>query len=157
MGKGVADLVVSAVTPLVDHGAAVSVAAARAAPALTIIKAHPRLFAELSRYPAGHAPPALQAQAVTAVGPRGLLTVKAAAPDLAILQKYGAIVSEASARNPGQWQNWWWICLAGQVVFVPFIFVMTGRWKPRQAARDLAEHEESVARELASLQAEARK
>jgi MFS family permease len=149
-------LVVSAVTPLVDHGAAVSAAATRAAPALTIIKAHPRLFAELARYPAGHAPPALQAQAVAAVGPHGLLTVKAAGPDLAILQKYGTIVSEASASNPGQWEQWWWICLAGQVVFVPFIFVMTGRWRPRKAARDLAEHEENVTRELASLEAAAR-
>jgi hypothetical protein len=41
--------------------------------------------------------------------------------------------------------------LAGQIVFMPFIFVMTGRWRPRQAARDLAEHDKLVTRELASL------
>lgn len=149
-------LVVSTVTPLVEHGAAVTAAATRAAPALSIIDAHPRLFAELARYPAGHVPPRLQAQAVAAVGPHGLLMVKAASPDLAILRTYGTIVREASASNPGQWQNWWWVCLAGQVVFVPFIFLMTGRWRSRQAARDLAEHEEGVRRELASLPAAAR-
>ena len=148
-------LVVSSETPLVEHGAAVSAAATQAAPALSIIRAHPRLFAELARYPAGHAPPALQAQAVAEVGPHGLLTVKAADPDLAILRQYGAVVRQASVTNPGQWQNWWWICLAGQIVFVPFIFVMTGRWRPRQAARDLAEHDQLVTRELASLRAEA--
>jgi len=38
---------------------------------------------------------------------------------------------------------------------VPFIFVMTGRWRPRRAAQDLAEHDRLVTRELASLQAEA--
>jgi hypothetical protein len=147
-------LVVSSVTPLVEHGPTVNAAATQAAPALNIIGAHPRLFAELARYPAGHAPPALQAQAVAEVGLHGLRTVKAAGPDLAILRKYGAVVREASATNPGQWQNWWWICLAGQIVFVPFIFVMTGRWRPRQAAQDLAEHDKLVTRELASLQAE---
>ncbi|HYB88083.1 MAG TPA: MFS transporter [Streptosporangiaceae bacterium] len=150
-------LVVSSVTPLVEHGPAVSAAATRAAPALHIIGAHPRLFAELARYPAGHAPPALQAQAIAEVGPRGLLTVKAAGPDVAVLRKYGTVVREASATNPGQWQNWWWICLAGQIVFVPFIFVMTGRWRPRRAAQDLAEHDKLVTRELAALQAEARR
>jgi hypothetical protein len=144
------------VTPLVEHGATVNAAATRAAPALDIIGAHPRLFVELARYPAGHVPPALQAQAVAEVGPHGLLTVKAAGPDLAILRKYGTNVREASAANPGQWQNWWWICLAGQIVFVPFIFVMTGRWRPRQAAQDLSEHDKLVTRELASLRAGAR-
>jgi len=149
-------VVVSSVTPLVEHGATVNAAAVRAAPALNIIEAHPRLFAELARYPAGHAPPALQAQAIAAVGPPGLLTVKAAGPALATLRKYGAVVREASATNPGQWQNWWRICLAGQIIFVPFIFVMTGRWRPQQAARDLAVHEKLVMKELARLQAEAR-
>jgi MFS transporter, ACS family, D-galactonate transporter len=42
-------------------------------------------------------------------------------------------------------------------VFVPFIFVMTGRWRPQQAAEDLAVHEKLVMKELASLQAETRK
>lgn len=148
-------LVVSSVTPLVDHGAAVRTAAVQAAPALKIIDTHPRLFAELSRYPAGHAPAALQAQAVAEVGVSGLQTVQRGSPALTVLQKYGASVRNASLKNPGEWQTWWWICLTGQIVFVPFIFVMAGRWRPRQAAQDLAEHDQLVARELASMRAPA--
>jgi MFS family permease len=148
-------LVVSSITPLVDHGAAVQTAVVQASPALKIISTHPGLFAQLSRYPTGQAPPALQAQAVAEVGVRGLRTVRQASPALAVLQKYGSSVRSASIESPGEWQTWWWICLAGQIVFVPFIFLMNGRWRPRQAARDLAEHNELVARELADIQAAA--
>jgi hypothetical protein len=147
-------LVVSTVTPLVDHGAAVQAATTRAAPALKIIDAHPGLFTRLSRYPPGHAPAALQARAVTEVGVPAQRTVQRAGPALSELRRYGPSVRSASARNPAEWQTWWWVCLGGQVVFVPFIFfVMAGRWRPRRAARDLAEHNEQVARHLASMRA----
>jgi MFS family permease len=148
-------LVVSSVTPLVDHGAAVQAATIQAAPALKIIDTHPGLFARLSRYPPGHVPVVLQAQAVAQVGVTGLRTVQRAGPALSVLRQYGPSVQSASASNPAEWQTWWWVCLGGQVVFVPFIFVMAGRWRPRRATRDLAEHNERVARELASIQARA--
>ena len=60
-------------------------------------------------------------------------------------------VQEAQADNPGQWQTWWWVCIAGQALFLPFVFVMTGRWSPRKAREDELAHEEKVQRELAAL------
>ena len=74
------------------------------------------------------------------------------ADDLAFLSANGAEVAEAAEDNPGQWQRWWWVCVAGQVLFLPFVFVMAGRWSPRRARQDEREHEELVARELAALE-----
>jgi MFS transporter, ACS family, D-galactonate transporter len=74
------------------------------------------------------------------------------AEDLAFLSANGAEVAQAAEDNPGQWQRWWWVCVAGQVLFLPFVFVMAGRWSPRRARQDEREHEEKVARELAALE-----
>jgi MFS family permease len=72
--------------------------------------------------------------------------------DLAYLQANAAEVQKAAADNPHQWQTWWWVCVAGQLLFLPFIFVMAGRWSPRKAREDERRHEEMVQRELAALQ-----
>jgi ACS family D-galactonate transporter-like MFS transporter len=74
------------------------------------------------------------------------------AADLAYLSANAANVSKAQKDNPGQWQTWWWLCFAGQLVFIPFVFLMTGRWSPRRAREDEAAHERLVERELAALQ-----
>jgi hypothetical protein len=95
------------------HGATVQRASTQATPALQIIHSHPTLFAELARYPPGQAPVALQRKGCPEVG-----------------------ASAAAPRNPDRWQIWWWVCLAGQVVVVPFIFVMTRGW-PNHAQQDL--------------------
>ncbi|MCX3060708.1 MFS transporter [Streptomyces beihaiensis] len=144
-------LVVNTVTPLIEHGAEVKTASVQAAPALAITRAHPKLFAELDSYAPGKVPPALAARARQEVGADKLRTVREAAPQLAVLKKYGAEVTRASADNPGRWQAWWWVCLGGQVLFLPFVFVMAGRWRPRDAKRDLLEHEEAVARQVAEM------
>jgi hypothetical protein len=75
------------------------------------------------------------------------------AADLAYLQAHAAEVQKAQDDAPHQWQNWWWVCVAGQIVFLPFVFVMAGRWSPRRAREDEREHEAMVERELAALQA----
>jgi hypothetical protein len=62
-------------------------------------------------------------------------------------------VAEAAKDAPGEWQTWWWICVAAQVLFLPCVFLMSGRWSPRRAREDDAEHERRVALELAKLQA----
>jgi MFS transporter, ACS family, D-galactonate transporter len=74
--------------------------------------------------------------------------------DLAYLAANGADVAKASADNPKQWQTYWWICFAAQALFIPFIFVMYGRWSPRKAREDEAEHERQVQAELARLEPE---
>jgi hypothetical protein len=144
---------VNSVTPLVDHGQQVQVAQAKAKPALAIIDAHPALFAQLQKYPPTAIPPALQLQAVQEVGLPGLQTVQKAAPQLATLAKYGTQVQKAAKDNPKNWQAWWWVCVAGQVLFLPFILIMTGRWSPKKAREDAEEHQRLVDTELAALSA----
>jgi ACS family D-galactonate transporter-like MFS transporter len=102
----------------------------------------------------GLAPPATKAD-LTLITPYAD-TLKAAnvavpAPALAFLQKNGAKVLKAQKDTPHQWQHWWWICFVAQLVFLPFIFLLTGRWSPRKARRDEEEHEALVEHELAEL------
>jgi MFS family permease len=73
-------------------------------------------------------------------------------PDqLAFLQANSAKITKAQIQNPHQWQHWWWITFFAQIVFLPFVFLLTGRWSPRKAKEDQREHEEMIERELAAL------
>jgi MFS family permease len=72
--------------------------------------------------------------------------------DLAFLAANAADVQQAQKDNPGQWRTWWWICFAGQLCLLPAALLLTGRWSPRRAREDEAEHEAVVQRELAALQ-----
>jgi len=151
LSSAVLPIVVSSATPLVDHGAQVATAEAQAAPALAIINQHPALFAQLSQFPPDQVPQALQVQAVQQVGLPGLQTVQKAQPQLAILNAYGKQVQSAAASNPKDWQNWWWVCVGGEVLFIPFIFLMAGRWSPKRAREEVEEHERLVAQQLNAL------
>ena len=144
-------VLVTSVTPLVEHGAEVAAATKQAAPALAIVDAHPQLFAELGKYTPTTTPPALAAQAVKEVGPADLAVVQKAQPQLKVLKEYGAKVQKAAKDGPGEWRTWWWICVGGQVLFLPFVFVMAGRWSPKKAREDAQAHQEAVDRELAAL------
>ncbi|MGH3435232.1 MAG: MFS transporter [Sciscionella sp.] len=62
-----------------------------------------------------------------------------------------AAIKSAAANAPGQWQNWYWICFGGIVVFILLIFVMKGRWSPRSARLDQERHDQAVAEQLAAL------
>ena len=144
-------LVITSVTPLIEHGHEVSAAAEKAGPALVIVKQHPKLFAELSRYATGEVPPKLGARAQQTVGAKNLALVAKAGPELAILEQYGAEVVQAKQNVAAQWQTWWWVCALGMAVFVPFIFAMKGRWRPSAARADIDAHELAVEREMAAL------
>ena len=79
-------------------------------------------------------------------------------PPAPLLEALGAIKAAAAAA-PGEWQEWYWICIGGVIVFIATIFVMRGRWSPAAAARDEAAaradeaaHDAAVARELHALQ-----
>jgi predicted PurR-regulated permease PerM len=83
-----------------------------------------------------------------------LLALKALpASDLAFLTAHGTQLQSAQSAAPREWRTWWWVCVGTEVAFIPFIFVMAGRWSPRRAKRDEQEHQELVDRELAALQA----
>jgi ACS family D-galactonate transporter-like MFS transporter len=108
----------------------------RAATALTALGAVPPAdLAFLAKYGPGLQDPAVVAQ-------------------LTYLQNNAPIVLKAAKDSPIQWQRWWWVCLGGQILFLPFIFLLTGRWSPRKAREDAKAHAEAVNRELATLMAQ---
>ena len=76
--------------------------------------------------------------------------------DLTYLQAYGPAARKAQAVAPAEWRRWWWIGFGGQAAFLPFIFLIKGRWRPSRARRDEEEHERRVAEELRMLRATAR-
>jgi MFS transporter, ACS family, D-galactonate transporter len=81
-----------------------------------------------------------------------LKTLATIAPaDAAYLAANAAHVQQAQHDSPGQWQRWWWIAFGGQIVFLPFIFLMTGRWSSRRARADALAHAQAVDRELEAL------
>jgi hypothetical protein len=36
-------------------------------------------------------------------------------------------------KNPAQWATWWWVCIAGVIVFLPTAFLASGYWSPARA------------------------
>ncbi|MBV9450224.1 MAG: MFS transporter [Streptosporangiaceae bacterium] len=67
------------------------------------------------------------------------------------LQAHGPAVQKAAAAAPSQWKRWYWVCFGGIVFFLLSIPLLRGRWRPRDARRDEAEHEAMVQAELAKL------
>lgn len=74
------------------------------------------------------------------------------AKDLNYLQAKGPVVQKAVTDAPGQWRKYFWMAVAGELLFIPFIFLMGGFWSPRKARQHAAEHDRRVAAELAALQ-----
>jgi MFS family permease len=72
-------------------------------------------------------------------------------PNLASLLVAEQKLVPAQKAAPGEWQRWWGVCMAGMFVFAVLVFFMRGRWSPRAARRDLAEHDRMVTEELANL------
>jgi MFS family permease len=154
--------VVSSVTPLVQDGAIGVQAGAilKADPLVGVVLAHPALFTELSKYPvASSIPPALLAKAVKEVG---LTNLEAVGADTKIPTEVAffttnatalASVQKAAAVTKYQWQHWYWVCVGGEIIFLPAVFLLIGRWSPKKAKQDLDEFERRVQQELDELQA----
>jgi MFS family permease len=153
--------VVSSMTPLVNYGTQVQTLSAKYAPQLATAAAiDPATQAALNANPADQAAAAkavgdiAQKEGVTIPVATAKLIALTKVPkaDLAYLQAHGAQVENASKAAAGQWKNWWWVTVGGEVVFIPLIFLMAGRWDPRRARRDAALHEQRVQEELAALE-----
>jgi MFS family permease len=41
------------------------------------------------------------------------------------------------------WGTWWWVCIAGQIVFLPTILATAGHWNPARARADAREREQA--------------
>jgi len=70
---------------------------------------------------------------------------------IAYLDAHASAVQTAAAQAPGQWKNWYWICFGGVIFFLLCIPLLRGRWSPRAARIDEAEHERRVQEEMAKL------
>ncbi|HEY4929479.1 MAG TPA: MFS transporter [Acidimicrobiales bacterium] len=54
-------------------------------------------------------------------------------------------------QSPKQWQNWFWVCLGGMVLFIPSIWLNRGRWSPARAREDEKKHDADVEAEFKQL------
>jgi MFS family permease len=99
-------------------------------------------YSKAYNIPIGQAIPQLQA-----------ITKNIPPNQLAFLNTHGTQVQNALNAAPREWRTWWWVCVGCEVAFVPFIFVMAGRWSPRRARRDEREHEQRIQAELQQLTA----
>lgn len=150
--------VVSSMTPLVDNGQQVSAIAAKY-PAL--VDVDPTTLAGLAAgnlsllgKAEGELEGALHVNSSQAL--QLLLSAKSApASDVAYLKAHGLAVVNAAKAAPSQWKHWWWVCVAGEIVFIPLVFLMTGRWRPKKARQDIEAYEAKVQAELEALQAAA--
>jgi MFS family permease len=108
-------------------------------------------------------PYAAQLSALARVPSSVLQEASANAAELGALQKvppsvatymtaHGGAVGNAAAKSPGQWKTWWWVCFAGLIFFLLSVPLLRGRWSPRKAKEDAAQHEAIVQAELAKLQ-----
>ncbi len=64
---------------------------------------------------------------------------------------HGQQVLNARAQAPRQWEHWWWVCVGGQVVFLPTSLLLTGRWRRKAAKQDREDHQREIDAELAQL------
>jgi hypothetical protein len=155
-------IVVSSMTPLVNYGAQVQVAAVRYAPeTATAAVIAPSVLRTLSIDPTNAA---AGAQAVGEIAAAFNLSSDAAVqrldelaaasqqPGFKFLEAHGAQVEKAAQQTPHQWQDWWWVCVAGEVLFLLLIVTMSGRWSPRKAKSDADAHERMVDEEMRQLQ-----
>jgi len=150
-------------TPLVTYGTPVATLSAKYAPQLATLQAiDPQTLGALQANPTNAAAGAkavgeiVTTFKISPADATARLTAVASVPraDLLFLQAHGPDVQKAAVDAPGQWRTWWWVCVGGEVAFLPFILVMAGRWSPRRARQDAQAHESAVQAELATLQAE---
>jgi hypothetical protein len=153
--------VVGSMTPLVTYGSTVSAISAKYPEQVaTFASIDPKTLATLQTNPTSPTADAtavgeiVKAFGVSPTVAAARLTALATVPaaDLLVIAEHGAQVSTAAAAAPGQWRNWWWVCVGGEIVFLPLILVMAGRWSPRRAREDADEHERKVQEELATLE-----
>ncbi len=100
------------------------------------------------------APLAAEIQAGRPVTSAQIGAVGASSPQLASLLRAEVKLVPAQKASPSEWKRWWWVCAAGQLLFLGLVFRMRGRWSPRAAKRDFEEHERMVGLELARLHEE---
>jgi MFS family permease len=174
-------LVITSVNPIVDnlpladhvvHGQSIQNFVAENPKVIAFAQSHQALLTLLAKDPAAAAaagapgaPASAVDHAVSVFGFTGALELNKfktqlqtyVQPNIAQLTYIEAHQSaltdlqQASAKAPRQWQHWFYVDLAGMVVFIPLIWLTKGRWNPASARRDAQEHETRVREELSRL------
>jgi hypothetical protein len=153
--------VVNSMTPIVSYGAQVQALSVKDAQELATVKAiDPATLGSLQANPALTNPaiPKAVGEIATAfkISPTAaegkLAALASVQQDLKFLNDHGQAVVTAASQAGGQWKDWWWVCVGGQIVFLPLILLMAGRWSPRRAREDAQEHERKVQAELAAIE-----
>lgn len=70
---------------------------------------------------------------------------------LGTLAAEGPAVKAAATDSPDQWRTYFLIGAAGELVFIPLVFLMAGFWSPAKARRAEQEHEAMIAAEMEKL------
>ncbi len=156
--------VVTSVTPIAQYGRQLQAIEARyPAQVATLQAIDPATRAELAANQGNRAAVSAAIGQVAAhlhvTEPQAVTRLVAASKvppaDRAYLAAHGAQVLAARRQAPGQWQAWWWVCVAGEALLLPTVLFMSGRWRRSSARRDAEEHRRRVDAELAALHAAA--
>lgn len=158
----VVPFVVPSATPVAEYGPHASALQARYTTQIATLKlVRPDTLARLQADPNDRT---AQVAAVGQISKASGLPFASAAADLVAASKipaadrkflstHGREVLAARATAPRQWQRWWFVCVAGEVLFLPTIFLLVGRWRRSSARRDAAEHDDLVTAEFEELAA----
>jgi MFS family permease len=173
-------LVITSVNPIVDNlpvaqtvinGQPIENFVAQHLKTVAFASAHPALLAALAAHTAvakrvaADPTPANIKAAEQAFGQKGLselVTYKAQlttlvqpySKQLAYLSGHESALldlKKGSAEAPHQWQHWFYVDMAGMVIFIPLIWLTRGRWNPASARKDAVDHEARVREEMARL------
>jgi MFS family permease len=66
-----------------------------------------------------------------------------------VLSTLGFSFVVTNALDGSQWATWWWICIAGLVVFIPTIFVVSGYWTSSRTRAAVRQQEQEMGLETA--------
>ncbi|MGH9046827.1 MAG: MFS transporter, partial [Acidimicrobiales bacterium] len=130
--------VVTSVSPVVDYGPRLlAIQTKYAAGVATLRQVDSATLAKLRANPSDTA---AIAQALKEVEAKSRVTAKVAvekllqarkipSADRAYLLAHGHQVLNARKSAPNQWEHWWFVCVGGQVLFLPTVLLLTGRWR----------------------------
>jgi len=158
----VVPFIVPSATPVADYGPHASELQARYSTQIATLKlVDPSTLAQLQidpRSPRAIAEATRQIAKAAGVSPGVaiadlLAASKIPVADRKFLAAHGREVLDARAAGPKEWQRWWYVCVVGEILFLPTIFLLVGRWRRSSALRDEQEHDDRVTAEFEELSA----
>jgi MFS family permease len=152
--------VVPSATPVADYGPQASALQAEFSTQIATLKVvHPATLAALQADPRDRR---AEVAAVSQIHAARGVPITVAAADLVAASKipkadrtflatHGREVLAARAAAPKQWQRWWLVCVVGELLFLPTIFLLVGRWRRSTALADQEAHDRRVTEEFEEL------